>query len=70
LGGFSHGPQKLGIVVWFRWRCHWRKKEGEGQNFLTLLDPKQRLLAPYIQVDPTDIAKDTDEMIQDRREMN
>jgi len=34
------------------------------------LDPKQRLLAPYIQVDPTDIAKDTDEMIQDSREMN
>jgi len=56
--------------VWFRWRCHWRKKEGEGQNFLTLLDPKQRLLVPYIQGDPTDIAKDTDEMIQDSREMN
>jgi len=25
---------------------------------------------PYIQGDPTDIAKDTDEMIQDSREMN
>jgi hypothetical protein len=66
LGGLSHGPHSSTA----RNCCVVQvdvplvQNKGEDKPLGPFLDPKQRLLAPYIYMDLTDIAKDTEETIQ------